>query len=354
MLVRFLNRVTGYVNRKAEVRKWHKVDVNQTKYLSLPELTPEEYLLLQKTWPCFKFSKKDVLWARVYKKEFGFDPYYISVGYHSILIKKQLNPYKQICSLENKALVDVYFPEIPFPKAYIRCINSILYDKDMNVISFEEAIRILIEKKQFVIKPALFFMQGHGVKKIDLEKVDDVSEKWFKELFQNASKNFIVQEIVIQHPDIARLNPTSLNCCRITSIYLGGKYTYGAMLKIGKKGSNVDNWNSSYLVGINKDGVLNDVGWDDKIHSVTKTDNGIQFGGIKYPHFDSVVSSVEVFHKKFFPQCGVIGWDVFIDDKNQPIVIEANLVIPGITAEQLCSGPFFKDVHDEVVKRIKY
>ena len=125
------------------------------------------------------------------------------------------------------------------------------------------------------------------------------------------------------------------------------------MLKIGKKGSNVDNWNSSYLVGINKDGVLNNVGWDDKIHSVNKTDNGIQFGGSKYPYFDRVVSSVEHFHKKYFPQCGVVGWDVFIDENNNPVVIEANLVIPGITAEQLCSGPFFKDVHDEVVKRIK-
>ena len=354
MLIRFLNKVTGRVNRYAEKKKWHQVDVNQTKNLRLPKLTSGEYELLQKTWPCFKFSKKDVLWARVYKKEFGFDPYYISVGYHSILIKKQLNPYKQVCSLENKALVDIYFPEIPFPQAYIRCINNILYDKDMQVISFEEAVRILEEKKQFVIKPALYAMQGHGVKKVDLQKVETTSiHDWLKILFHNATRNFIIQEVATQHPDIARLNPTSLNCCRITSIYLGGKYTYGAMLKIGKKGSNVDNWNSSYLVGINKDGVLNNVGWDDKIHSVDRTDNGIQFGGIKYPCFNSIVSSVEHFHKKYFPQCGVIGWDVFIDVNNKPIFIEANLVIPGITAEQLCSGPFFKDVHDEVVKRIK-
>lgn len=354
MLVSILNRITGWVNRKAEKIKWHKVDVNQTKNLCLPDLTAEEYKLLQKTWPCFKFSKKDVLWARVYKKEFGFDPYYISVGYHSILIKKQLNPYKQICSLENKALVDVYFPEIPFPQAYIRCINNILYDKDMNVISFEEAVRILEEKKRFVIKPALYTMQGHGVKKVDLQQVDTSSiHDWLRELFQNATGNFIIQEVAKQHPDIARLNPTSLNSCRITSIFLGGKYTYGAMLKIGKMGSNVDNWNSSYLVGISKDGFLNNIGWDNKIHSVYKTDNGIQFGGIRYPCFDSVVSSVEFFHKKYFPQCGVIGWDIFIDNNNKPIVIEANLVIPGITAEQLCSGPFFKDVRDEVVKRIK-
>ena len=341
------------MNRSAEEKKWHMVDVNQTKHLNLPELTPKEYALLQETWPCFKFTKKDILWARVYKELFGFDPFYISVGYHSILIKKQLNPYKQVCSLENKALVDVYFPEIPFPKAYIRCINNILYDKEMNMISFEEAVCYLKEIKSFIIKPALYSMQGHGVKKIDLQRVENASEEWFKELFSKATKNFIIQEIVAQHPDIARLNPTSLNCCRITSIYLGGKYTYGAMLKIGKKGSQVDNWNSSYLVGISQDGILNDVGWDDKIHSVNKTDNGIQFGGIKYPFYDKVVASVENYHKKYFPQCGVIGWDVFIDENNKPVVIEANLVIPGITAEQLCSGPFFKDVHDEVVKRIK-
>lgn len=352
MLVQLINRITNHLNINAEKKKWHLVDLKQTKHLVLPKLTPKEYELLKSTWPCFKFTKRDVLWARVYKKELGFDPYYISVGYHSILIKKLLNPYKQICSLENKALVDVYFPEIPFPKAYLRCINNILYDSKMNKISFEEAMRFLLEKKQFVIKPALDFMQGHGVKKIDLQQVDNVSKEWFRDLFFNASKNFIVQEVVMQHQEIARLNPTSLNCCRITTIYIDGKFTYGAMLKIGKKGSHVDNWNSSYLVGISKEGILNDVGWDNTIHSVNETDNGIRFGGIKYPYFDSIVSSVEHYHKKYFPQCGVIGWDIFIDTNNKPIVIEANLVIPGITAEQLCSGPFFKEVHDEMVNRI--
>ena len=222
----------------------------------------------------------------------------------------------------------------------------------MNRISFKEAVQFLLEKKQFVIKPAINSMQGNGVKKIDLQQVDNVSEEWFKKLFSKATKNFIIQEIAVQHPDIARLNPTSLNCCRITSIYIGGKYTYGAVLKIGKKGSFVDNLNSSYWVGINKEGILNNVGWDNSMQSVTKTDNGIQFGGIKYPCFNSLVSFVEFYHKKYFPQTGVIGWDVFIDANNKPVVIEANLVIPGLPAEQLCSGPIFKDVHDELIKRL--
>lgn len=349
--MRIISKILGYKNRISEEKYWHWEDVELTKHLRLPELTSEEFDLLQKTWPCFKFGEKDVLLARLYKKENGFDPFYISSSYHGIIIEKQIIPFNQVCSLENKALADLYFPEIPFPQAYIRSINGILYDKEMNKLSFEDAILLLLEKKRFIIKPAVNSKQGHGVKKIDLQH-DNATKEWFKELFSKATHNFIIQEIAIQHPDVARLNPSSLNCCRITSIYIGGKYTYGAMLKIGKKDSVVDNWSSSYLVGINKEGKLNDIGWDNSIHSVTKTDNGIQFGGLTYPSYDSMVSSVEHYHKKYFPQTGVIGWDVCIDANNKPIVIEANLVIPGIPAEQLCSGPIFKDVHDELIKRI--
>jgi hypothetical protein len=45
-----------------------------------------------------------------------------------------------------------------------------------------------------------------------------------------------------------------------------------------------------------------------------------------------------------------VGWDVVIDNNNIPKVIEANLSIPGIPAEQLCSGAFFEDVRDELCK----
>ncbi|MEE0918124.1 MAG: sugar-transfer associated ATP-grasp domain-containing protein [Bacteroidales bacterium] len=352
MVRKLLNNIKLNRQRYLEYKKWHLIDIRQTKNHTLPKLTREEFELLKKTWPCFKFKHKDVLWARVYKKEFGFDPHYVSVGYHSILLKKILNPYKQVCSLENKALVDVYFPEIPFPEAYVRCINGNLFDKNLFPITFREAVSICKSKGMFIIKPALDSMQGTGVKKINLQKEDSYTDEWFERLFKNATSNFIIQEVVSQHSEIAKLNPSSLNCCRITSIYINGKYDFGAMLKIGKSGSSVDNWNSSYLVGINKDGYLNDVGWDNKINAVKCTDNGICFGGLLYPKFDVLTSTIEKFHKKYFPQCGIIGWDVFIDSNDNPMIIEANLVIPGITAEQLCSGPFFKGIHDELIDKL--
>ena len=99
------------------------------------------------------------------------------------------------------------------------------------------------------------------------------------------------------------------------------------------------------MVGINP----KEKGWDDKLTPVYQTDNGIAFKSIQYPCFQELLLTIEGYHKKYFPQCGIVGWDVINDRQNSTKVIEANLRVPGIPAEQLCSGPFFKEVHDELI-----
>ena len=346
----FANGIANRVNAKKTEQRWREDDKRQMQFVDLPELSEAEYEELKQTWPFLNFKKNDVYWARLYKKEYGFNPYFISSVNQSYQLRAKINPRSQVCSLENKALVDIYFPEIPFPEVYVRRINNSFYDQEMNRISFEEATTILQQMGSFIIKPSLGTMCGKGVKKYVIEEGKVASREWFSEVFEGATSNFIAQEVLVQHPDISRLNPTSLNCCRITSIYINGIYTYGAMLKIGKKGAHIDNWNSGYLVGINSDGSVKEKGWDDKLSPVYQTDNGIVFDSIQYPCFQDLLQSIERYHKKYFPQCGIVGWDVIIDQQNNPKVIEANLAIPGIPAEQLCSGPFFKMVHDELIK----
>jgi hypothetical protein len=123
------------------------------------------------------------------------------------------------------------------------------------------------------------------------------------------------------------------------------------MIKIGKKGSNVDNWHSSYLCGVTPNGQLLDKAYDNHLNSVTQTDNGIIFGGIELPGFHDMLSLVEKFHKKYFPNCGVIGWDILIDTNNHPRIIEANLTTPGLIGEQLASGDFFKEFRDIICEQ---
>lgn len=346
----FINGISRRINAKRKEIRWREEDKRQMQDIVLPELTNAEYSELKRTWPFLKFRRNDVYWARLYKMEYGFDPYFISSINQCYELRAKINPYYQISSLENKALVDVYFSSIPFPEVFVRRINGRFYDKQMNPISYEDAVGILRDRKSFIIKPSLDSMCGKGVKKYDIAKETTISDEWFKQVFEDATANFIAQEVLVQHPNISRLNPTSLNCCRITSIYINRIYRYGAMLKIGKTGAHIDNWNSGYLVGINDDGSLKEKGWDDKIQPVYKTDNGILFKDVKYPCFELLLSSIESYHKKYFPQCGIVGWDVVIDSNDMPKVIEANLSIPGIPAEQLCSGPFFKDFRDELCK----
>lgn len=177
-------------------------------------------------------------------------------------------------------------------------------------------------------------------------------KKAIKEIFGRQTEDFIAQEVIKQHSAVAALNPSSVNCCRVTSIYINGKYDYSTILKIGKKHGFRDNWNSSYIVGVSKDGVTNDVAYDDAINKVYQTDNGLKIGGFKLPKFKDMTDAVEKYHKKYFPNCGMIGWDILVDDKDDIRLMEINVTVPGFVGEQLCCGAFFEPFAKDINERI--
>ena len=118
--------------------------------------------------------------------------------------------------------------------------------------------------------------------------------------FSEQKSDFIAQECLIQHPDIAKLNPTSLNCCRVTTIYISGKFGHATNLKIGKKGSKVDNWHSSYFCGVDTNGKVMKRGYTKDLQVVTSTDMGTPFDSIIIPNYKQMIQTLEHFHKKYF------------------------------------------------------
>ena len=90
-----VTKIVNFLNHNAEEKYWHSEDVELSKQVTLPELTSEELLALRKTWPCFKFGEKDIILARLFKKENGFDPSYLVGSYHWVLMIKQINPHSQ-------------------------------------------------------------------------------------------------------------------------------------------------------------------------------------------------------------------------------------------------------------------
>ena len=342
-----LSKLKTHIKSQSKRNRRHKKCARKDAVLlskgSFPKLTREEMKIYKRTWPSIDLKNMDTAWARVFKREHGFSPFFVGL-YQSCVLREVLNPRTQLHAFDNKAMSDIYFRDIHFANPYVRRIAGVYYDADLHPLTLEQAVDILKEKNEFIIKPALDSMQGKGVSKVTLDGDDKSKEMLILKHFSQIKKDFITQEVLKQHPDVARLNPTSINCCRVTSIYINGKFDATTILKIGKSGAFLDNWNSSYLVGVSRDGILN----DDSINKVTHTDNNIKIGGIQLPMFGEMIEMVERYHKKYFPNCGMIGWDLFVDDKSEIRCVEMNVTIPGFVGEQLCCGTFFEKFADDI------
>lgn len=311
--------------------------------LNLPKLSKKEKEEIRKVWPCFKFSDLDFIWMRIYKAEHGFDPYYLCDHQYAALLRI-VNRSSNWVSLNNKALTDVYMPKIPWPKVYLRRINKKYYDNEMTEISFEQAVVILQSHLSFVIKPATGTGGGKGVKVID----NLLNQNEISKLFDDYNVDFVVQALIAQNDELSRFNPTSVNTCRITTINIGSKQSFSAIFKVGRKNSRVDNWNSSILIGVDKQGHLLDYGYDVNLKRIEKSDVGVSFSGNVIPKFAEMVELTQKYHQLYFPNLSVVGWDITLEKNGDIIVIETNLDFPGILGEQVCSGTFFKDFRDEI------
>lgn len=335
-----LKRLRYHIGYYRNTRRFLKLD--------LPKLTAGEKSIIRKTWPGVHIYDIDFVNARVYKKIHGFSPYYLSPCWYNEM-RSHFNPADQLYALCNKALCDVYFPELIFPEVYVRCLNGHFFDKDMNYLNKEEAINILKTRKHFVIKPSIGTNQGFGVKNITVK-----GDTNFGEIFNELGRNFIAQALVSQAPEIRRLNPSSLNCFRVTTMYFNGKFDFSTALKVGKEGSFRDNWNTAYWINVRKDGKLSKFGYDYNVNPIEKSDNGITFFGLEMPEYKKMIDHLEMMHKKLFPNCGVIGWDVTIDENYNVIIIETNLVDPGTNIEQFVCGDFFKPFRDDLLSYLNY
>lgn len=314
---------------------------------NLPELTDDEVKQFRDIWPCFSVDKRDLSYIRMYKSVFGFDPYFMpDFQFYEYLIK-QSNPTKLIEPFKNKALYDIYLPKIPTPEIICRSISGIKYDREMKQLNQEHEVSVLINQNKFVIKPSIDTGCGKGVRIVELPLED--KEKFVNDLLSEYGRDYVIQKVVEQHSTLANLNPTSLNTCRVTTIYLNGKISSSTILKVGKLNSDKDNWFTSYFIGVDDNGVVLNRAFDAKLKRVSKTDTGVELESLRLPKFKEMVNIVECCHQYYFPNIGVLGWDVCVDKDNNIIVIEVNVDYPGIAGEQFASGTFFKSRRNDIV-----
>jgi hypothetical protein len=190
---------------------------------------------------------------------------------------------------------------------------------------------------------------GYGIEKRSGADVTDFAAL-HAELTER--RQFLVEQVIVQHPVMASLNPSSVNSLRMIS-YLtdaGVVRILGATLKAGAGGS-VDNVSQGGMYtmldeeGVARHGAFTaESGAIHTVHPIT----GVSIVGFRVPLFDQVLELVDRLGHEV-PQIPYVGWDIAVTPDG-PVVIEGNYnsgvfqLKPSVSGVRTGLRPLFKEV----------
>lgn len=276
---------------------------------------------------------------------------YLSMDVYYFFVVPALNRYDFINAYIDKNIYSDLFPMVRQPLTVVKNMHGHFY-REGQEISRDEAIEAVRNYSgEMMIKPTVETCNGDGV-----DQIIDTSADSLNALFSRYDINFIVQEKARQHPELQRVNPTSLNSMRLyTYRTLEGKceflYPY-SMLRFGGKGAVKDNTSKGGgTCLIDRDGHVDDRVFRFKHMEISslKRETGVE--NLVVPCYHKVIDTLLAMHSKL-PYFDYVGWDVTVDPDGEPLFIEFNLV-PAIEGPQLMAGPMFAEHLDEVVERAR-
>jgi hypothetical protein len=148
------------------------------------------------------------------------------------------------------------------------------------------------------------------------------------ELMQKIDETYLFQERIVQHPDMSRLHPSSVNTIRMITVNNNNKVeVLCATQRIGTHGHSVDNFASGGLIAgidletgkLRKDGLFKP-GLGRRVE--THPDTGIVLDGYTIPFFEESKKITTDLHR-FLYGIHSIGWDIALTETG-PILIEGN------------------------------
>ncbi len=281
-----------------------------------------------------------------------FDPRYIPNSIWVTKIVPYFNSLLYAPGFQDKCLHNLLFPDIKRPETLVKNVNGSFYDDQLHLLTREQAIEKLISyPERFIVKPSVGSSQGRGIKFFDGKSLTEESADNIFKSYNN--KNFVIQKLLHQHPDMAAFHEKSVNTVRVvTFLYKNEVHILSTVVRIGGGDNEVDNVaRGGYQCNILPDGHLDKFAYTKKGGKrvfVEKDDKGMVFAEQKIPSFDKIIAAVkhEAEHTGHYR---IIGWDIAVDAEGDPVFIEYNCN-PG--QNQMTSGPSLGDLTEEVLDEV--
>lgn len=330
--------------KSAALKKWFREMTGQTK-----ELTDEQLSELKNVWgDIWDTGLVDPLWVRVYSDKTGiYSPEYVGSDIHYYNVEWSRIDRDYLRAFLDKNYMDVLLPCVKHPETLIRKIHGQYLDHDFAPISKAQAVDKLFENLDpgVVVKISRASSGGKGVRFLGKGSTkEDISAAL------DVDPDVAVQLVMQQHPEMAKMNASSVNTIRIICIILDGEsIPLSAVVRIGNSGSRVDNFSSGGVgCGVKPDGHLNNCGYTQKGERYDVHPNGFVFREGFVPNFDKALEAVKRCHMHV-PMFGVASWDIAIDTDGEPVLIEYNVGGAGIDIHQYNNGPLYGKYRERII-----
>ena len=225
----------------------------------------------------------------------------VTAGINNVFVKR-LNPKENWCLVDDKYLFNERFKDF-LGRSFMKITGD----------NFDEFKSFVKDKEYIMVKP-IAATWGLGVEKV---KVTGDLKKLYDKLLSN--NQCLVEEIAVQHKDIAKLHKDSINTIRIVTI----RNEYGvvsivcSIIRMGTGHNVVDNFHNGGIycpidikTGRINGSAISKGGERYEVHPTSK----VKLIGYQIPNWDKIIDTVIKAHN-LIPELGYIGWDVYVTEK---------------------------------------
>ena len=292
-------------------------------------------------------------WHKLYEASNGVHRVdYLPEIIYSTKLEPSINNYSYCKVFADKNLNDLFFNGricgVRTPNVYLFNSHGKFYNAERNLISKQQAIGIMENIGEAVIKPTVDSSSGKNVIIVNMANGKTLRDgNSVSDIFEIYNKNFIVQEKIKPHIELSTLYPNSINTFRVTSYIVGDKIEVAPIsLRMGGNGGEVDNIHAGGMsISVANDGSLAKkayrLGYGDSFKCFEQhPDTNVKFDGYRISFLDKLISTATRLHE-MTANIKIISWDLTIDSEGNIVVIEANFKGQSVWFPQMLSGESF-------------
>ncbi len=346
--------VKNYLVYRSFVKRFHGL-LRKQGFSEDKVLGEDEYL---QKW--HRLSRRVEPWSyRFFSHYMGCVPTIVPEDIGHTIIEPELNPMRYRDFYADKNAYPLYIPKEALPDTLICRVNgSQLLDSDYRLLT-EPVAKALRRYGQVIVKPTIDTHSGLGVmlfvKRHDVwHFVKDETIVLSDEFLLSYGSDFVVQEVLAQHPALAQFCPSCINTLRV-AVYRSIKderpHVVASVIRIGKRGEFVDNAHAGgCIVGIDQQtGRLGDKAFD-QYGNVYMEWNGVDFGSSAFviPYWERVKEFActladHILHMR------LVAFDLTVDTNGNPRLVEFNVKSFGYWAFMYVNQNPLGEFTDEII-----